>query len=152
MRLIVLAASVALAAAHPPFTHPDWAPQPHPTNPAVQPYWHGPPGDAACISAADASLIATSFGLTISNYTEALAVQLFTNNFTDQSDSVNTLIHEPGLKATDVRTSVLGNYKLRDTNKMSAWVFDLLLESRVPRRPRSPASRSLQDSEPLEYL
>lgn len=106
MRIFLLAASVALAVAHPPFEHPGWPSQPHATNPAVQPYWPGSHGDAACISAPDASLIATSFGLTISNYTEALAVQLFTNNFTDQSDSVNTLIHEPGLKATDVGTNV----------------------------------------------
>ncbi|KAG9815109.1 hypothetical protein KCV05_g18582, partial [Aureobasidium melanogenum] len=61
-----------------------------------------PPGDATCISAPDASLIATNFGLTISNYTEPLAVQLFTNNFTDQSDSVLTLMHEPGLQAQDL--------------------------------------------------
>ncbi|KAH0146845.1 hypothetical protein KCU67_g12077, partial [Aureobasidium melanogenum] len=58
--------------------------------------------DATCISAPDASLIATNFGMTISNYTEPLAVQLFTNNFTDQSDSVLTLMHEPGLQAQDL--------------------------------------------------
>jgi len=109
MRLLILAASVALAAAHPPFNHPGWPSQPHPTNPAAQPYWHG---DAACISTSDASLIATSFGLTISNYTEALAVQLFTNNFTDQSDSVNTLIHEPGLQAKDVSIGSSSKHKL----------------------------------------
>ena len=110
MRLLVLAASVALAAAHPPFDH--WPSQPYPTNPAAQPYWPGPHDDAACISTSDASLIATKFGLTISNYTEALAVQLFTNNFTDQSDSVNTLIHEPGLQAKDVSIGSLSKYKL----------------------------------------
>jgi hypothetical protein len=98
MRICILAGFVALAAAHVPFKHPSWTPQPQPTNDATRPQHSG----AACISASDASLIATSFGLTISNYTEALAVQLFTNNFTDQSDSVNTLIHEPGLQAKDV--------------------------------------------------
>ncbi|CAD0100645.1 unnamed protein product [Aureobasidium mustum] len=104
MRNFVLAALVALAAAQPPFehpnwaSHPDWASHPSPTD-APAPYH---PNGAPCISAPDASLIATSFGLTISNYTEALAVQLFTNNFTDQSDSVNTLIHEPGLTAQDL--------------------------------------------------
>jgi hypothetical protein len=98
MRTFVLAALVALAAAHPPFEHPGWASKPYPTNTATPSHSSVP-----CISAADASLIGTSFGLTISNYTEALAVQLFTNNFTDQSDSVNTLIHEPGLTAQDVR-------------------------------------------------
>lgn len=60
-----------------------------------------------CISSADAALIATKFGLTISNYTEALAVQLLSDDFTDQSDSVNTLIHEPGLVASDVRLFLL---------------------------------------------
>jgi hypothetical protein len=98
MRICIIAGFVALAAAHSPFKHPSWAPQPHSSNNATQPQH----GGATCISTADASLIATSFGLTISNYTEALAVQLFTNNFTDQSDSVNTLIHEPGLQAKDV--------------------------------------------------
>ncbi|KAI4852139.1 hypothetical protein E4T44_01679 [Aureobasidium sp. EXF-8845] len=98
MRICIIAGFVALAAAHSPFKHPSWAPQPHSSNNATQPQH----GGATCISTADASLIATSFGLTISNYTEALAVQLFTNNFTDQSDSVNTLIHEPGLQAKDL--------------------------------------------------
>jgi hypothetical protein len=98
MRICIIAGFVALAAAHAPFGHPDWRPQPHSPNNATRPQH----GSATCISAPDASLIATSFGLTISNYTEALAVQLFTNNFTDQSDSVNTLIHEPGLRAQDV--------------------------------------------------
>merc|ERR1711981_1123507 len=46
-----------------------------------------------CLCDADASLLATSFGLTISNYTQALAVQLFAEGFTDQSDSVNQLIN-----------------------------------------------------------
>jgi hypothetical protein len=106
MRIFALAALAGLAAAHAPFDHPGWPSQsgwpsqPRPTNTAAQPHQSG----AACISAPDASLIATSFGLTISNYTEALAVQLFTNNFTDQSDSVNTLIHEPGLRAQNVST------------------------------------------------
>jgi hypothetical protein len=55
----------------------------------VEAQWKWP---SSCISDADATLIGTSFGLTISNYTEALAVQLFTEGFTDQSDSVNQLI------------------------------------------------------------
>ncbi|CAD0088092.1 unnamed protein product [Aureobasidium vineae] len=115
MRTFVLAALVALTAAHSPFEHPGWPSQPAwPSRPAwpsqaagssqLNPTEAASPSavpDATCISAPDASLIATSFGLTISNYTEALAVQLFTNNFTDQSDSVNTLIHEPGLQAQD---------------------------------------------------
>lgn len=90
MRSFVLSALVALAAAHAPVSPPGPPPPPP------------PPGDATCISAPDASLIATNFGMTISNYTEPLAVQLFTNNFTDQSDSVLTLMHEPGLQAQDV--------------------------------------------------
>ncbi|KAH0387163.1 hypothetical protein KCU92_g2024, partial [Aureobasidium melanogenum] len=91
MRSFVLAALVVLAAAHPSVSPPGPPPPPPP-----------PPGDATCISAPDASLIATNFGMTISNYTEPLAVQLFTNNFTDQSDSVLTLMHEPGLQAQDL--------------------------------------------------
>ncbi|KAG9677416.1 hypothetical protein KCU99_g1676, partial [Aureobasidium melanogenum] len=90
MRSFVLSALVALAAAHAPVSPPGPPPPPP------------PPGDATCISAPDASLIATNFGMTISNYTEPLAVQLFTNNFTDQSDSVLTLMHEPGLQAQDL--------------------------------------------------
>ncbi|KAG9518272.1 hypothetical protein KCV07_g5686, partial [Aureobasidium melanogenum] len=91
MRSFVLAALVVLAAAYPSVSPPGPPPPPPP-----------PPGDATCISAPDASLIATNFGMTISNYTEPLAVQLFTNNFTDQSDSVLTLMHEPGLQAQDL--------------------------------------------------
>lgn len=88
MRSFISAALlVVLAAAHPSVSPPGPPP---------------PPGEATCISAPDASLIATKFGMTISNYTSPLAVQLFTNNFTDQSDSVLTLMHEPGLQAQDV--------------------------------------------------
>ncbi|KAK6002256.1 hypothetical protein QM012_001894 [Aureobasidium pullulans] len=92
MRSFIFAALVVLVAAHPSI--PPSASPPPPLPP--------PPGDVPCISGPDASLIATKFGLTISNYTEALAVQLFTNNFTDQSDSVLTLMHEPGLQAQDL--------------------------------------------------
>ncbi|KAG9637476.1 hypothetical protein KCU95_g17085, partial [Aureobasidium melanogenum] len=91
MRSFISAALVVLAAVHPSVSLPGPPPPPPP-----------PPGDATCISAPDASLIATNFGMTISNYTEPLAVQLFTNNFTDQSDSVLTLMHEPGLQAQDL--------------------------------------------------
>ncbi|KAI4724965.1 hypothetical protein E4T49_07281 [Aureobasidium sp. EXF-10728] len=87
MRAFVLAAFVALAVAHPSVP----APPPPPSPPS-----------ATCISAPDASLIATNFGSTISNYTKAVAVQLFTNNFTDQSDGVLTLMNEPGLQASDL--------------------------------------------------
>lgn len=148
MRICVIAGFVALAAAHAPFKHPSWTPQPHSPNNATQPQH----GSATCISASDASLIATSFGLTISNYTEALAVQLFTNDFTDQSDSVNTLIHEPGLQAKDVSIQASSRHTARNANRVSAWIFDLRIKSRLPRRPRSPASGPLQDSKPLEHL
>jgi hypothetical protein len=50
-----------------------------------------------CLTTGDAQILAHSFGQTISNYTTALAVQLFTNDFTDQSDSVNSLIQNSPL-------------------------------------------------------
>lgn len=50
-----------------------------------------------CLGSGDAQVLATSFGQTISNYTTELAVQLFTNDFTDQSDSVNSLIQNSPL-------------------------------------------------------
>lgn len=56
--------------------------------------------NSCCLSEADANLLATEFGLTISNYTNALAVQLFAEGFMDQSDSVNQLINSgppPGI-------------------------------------------------------
>jgi hypothetical protein len=102
MRVYIIAGLVALAGAHPFFELPSWTPQPRSTDKATQPQH----GGATCISTSDAALIAKSFGLTISNYTEALAVQLFTNNFIDQSDSASTLIHQPGLKAQDVSANV----------------------------------------------
>lgn len=95
MRTFFLAALTTLAAAHPSVAAPGAAPPPPPPPPP-------PPKDTTCISAPDASLIASKFGLTISNYSEPLAVRLFTNNFTDQSDGVLTLMHEPGLQAQDV--------------------------------------------------
>jgi hypothetical protein len=147
MRIFALAALAGLAVAHAPFDHPGWPSQPHPT--AAQPH-HG--SNTTCISTPDASLIATSFGLTISNYTEALAVQLFTNNFTDQSDSVNTLIHEPGLQAKDVSTQAYEENIIQITDILIARILDLHLKSRIPRRTGSPTPRSFQDPEPLEHL
>lgn len=101
MRTLVFAALVALTAAHPSVAPPSAPPPPPP-----------PPGAAACISASDASLVATKFGLTISNYSEPLAVQLFTNNFTDQSDGVLTLMNEPGLQAQDASIITIRSVRL----------------------------------------
>lgn len=148
MRTFVLAALVALAAAHPPFEHPGWTAPPYPNNTATPSHHSGVP----CISAADASLIGTSFGLTISNYTEALAIQLFTNDFTDQSDSVNTLIHEPGLAAQDVSQVQINPNTQGADSLHKAGLLDLHLESRVPRRPGSSTTRSIQDPQSLEHL
>ncbi|CAD0084075.1 unnamed protein product [Aureobasidium vineae] len=101
MHIFILAAFVALAAAHPS------APAPNPPSPPPP----GPPS-ATCISAPDASLVATNFGFTISNSTKDVAVQLFTNNFTDQSDGVLTLMNEPGLQAQDVSRANINSFHL----------------------------------------
>ena len=68
-----------------------------------------------CLCDADASLLATSFGLTISNYTQALAVQLFAEGFTDQSDSVNQLINTSPLPPHPVCLRVRLHDCLADT-------------------------------------
>ena len=46
-----------------------------------------------CMTSADAAIIGKSFGLLISSYTTELAVKLLASDFTDQADSVNTLIN-----------------------------------------------------------
>ena len=45
-----------------------------------------------CLSDGDAETIGYDFGQLISNYTQALADQVLASTFTDQSDSVITLI------------------------------------------------------------
>ena len=66
-----------------------------------------------CLTSGDAQVLANSFGQTISNYTTALAVQLFTNDFTDQSDSVNSLIRNSPLPDIPVCLGFVLFYKGR---------------------------------------
>ncbi|KAH0368212.1 hypothetical protein KCU65_g4110, partial [Aureobasidium melanogenum] len=126
MRSFILAALVVLAAA----------------NPSVS-----PPGPA-CISGPNASLIAMKFGMTISNYTESLAVQLFTNNFTDQSDSVLTLMHEPGLRAQDV--SIVTTFPTSQyTNNTTSYQLGHLT---LPSKTAFLAAQGAQPNVPFEIL
>ncbi|KAG9531044.1 hypothetical protein KCU93_g2139, partial [Aureobasidium melanogenum] len=138
MRSFVLAALVVLAAAHPSVSPPGPPPPPPP-----------PPGDATCISAPDASLIATNFGMTISNYTEPLAVQLFTNNFTDQSDSVLTLMHEPGLQAQDVGVVITRLHPSQYTNDIISHQLGKLTFSS---KANFLAAQGAQPNVPFEIL
>jgi hypothetical protein len=78
-----------------------------------------------CLSNADANILATSFGQTISNYTTELAVQLFTNDFTDQSDSVNSLIQNSPLPNIPVSSTRHPSYSLLPASNVSGWM-DLL--------------------------
>lgn len=64
----------------------------------------GSPGESVpfCIDSADAAVIGRDFGLLISNYTNELAVRLLAEGFTDQADSVNTLINNSPLPDQEV--------------------------------------------------
>lgn len=55
-----------------------------------------------CIHSTDAAVIGRDFGLLISNYTNELAVRLLAEGFTDQADSVNTLINNSPLPDQEV--------------------------------------------------
>lgn len=56
-----------------------------------------------CLSTADAEVLGKSFGLLISNYTTELANQLLADEFTDQADSINTLINNSPMPNQPVR-------------------------------------------------
>jgi hypothetical protein len=57
----------------------------------------------SCISPADAILIANGFGQILSNFSMSFGDNLIADDYTDQSDSVATLMHSPNLLASDVR-------------------------------------------------
>jgi hypothetical protein len=50
------------------------------------------PRDAFCLCDSDADVIANDFAQLISNYSEDFAKKVLADDYTDQSDSVNTLI------------------------------------------------------------
>ncbi|CAD0099393.1 unnamed protein product [Aureobasidium mustum] len=56
----------------------------------------------SCISAADAVLIADGFGQILSNFSTSFGDILIADGYTDQSDSVATLMHSPNVIASDL--------------------------------------------------
>src|SRR5947208_925265 len=50
------------------------------------------PRDAFCLCDSDADVIGNDFAQLISNYSEEFATKVLADDYTDQSDSVNTLI------------------------------------------------------------
>lgn len=56
----------------------------------------------SCISAADAVLIADGFGQILSDSSTSFGDILIADGYTDQSDSVSTLMHSPNVIASDV--------------------------------------------------
>jgi len=59
-----------------------------------RPYWAGRPGrDSSCMSDAEAQGVADNFRESIADYSDALALRAFTENFHDYSDSVIELIN-----------------------------------------------------------
>lgn len=61
-----------------------------------------------CISAADAVLVADGFGQVLSNFSMSWGDILIADGYTDQSDSVATLMHSPNVVASDVSSNLLG--------------------------------------------
>lgn len=61
---------------------------------------------ASCISAADAVLVANGFGQILSNFSTSFGDILIADGYTDQSDSVSTLMHSPNVVASDVSPSL----------------------------------------------
>ncbi|KAH0354552.1 hypothetical protein KCU81_g1111, partial [Aureobasidium melanogenum] len=57
---------------------------------------------ASCISAADAVLVANGFGQILSNFSTSFGDILIADGYTDQSDSVSTLMHSPNVVASDL--------------------------------------------------
>lgn len=108
--LALTLAGPTLTAANPPanpgwsFTSPStWAsgwgkPADAPSPPPAwsAPSWPAPPAatptPTACVTDAQATVIANQFAQLISNYSVALADAVLAENYFDQADSVNTLI------------------------------------------------------------
>ncbi|KAG9561478.1 hypothetical protein KCU71_g7101, partial [Aureobasidium melanogenum] len=61
-----------------------------------------------CISAADAVLVANGFGQILSNFSTSWGDVLIADGFTDQSDSVATLMHSPNVVASDLGSITFG--------------------------------------------
>ncbi|KAG9846245.1 hypothetical protein KCU98_g6158, partial [Aureobasidium melanogenum] len=64
--------------------------------------------NASCISAADAVLVANGFGQILSNFSTSWGDVLIADGFTDQSDSVATLMHSPNVVASDLGSITFG--------------------------------------------
>lgn len=62
------------------------------------------PRDAFCLCDSDADVIANDFAQLISNYTNDFATAVLADDYTDQSDSVNTLIDSGTTSPLAVRT------------------------------------------------
>jgi hypothetical protein len=62
------------------------------------------PRDAFCLCDSDADVIANDFAQLISNFTTTFANEVLADDYTDQSDSVNTLIDSGTTSPLAVRT------------------------------------------------
>ncbi|EMC98285.1 hypothetical protein BAUCODRAFT_419645 [Baudoinia panamericana UAMH 10762] len=62
--------------------------RPHPQSDSSSPSW------GYCLTKSEAQQIATNYGVLIANYSTALADAALSPNFTDYSESVNTLINQ----------------------------------------------------------
>ncbi|KAK6008592.1 hypothetical protein QM012_000495 [Aureobasidium pullulans] len=62
----------------------------------------------SCISTADAVLVANGFGQILSNFSTSWGDILIADGYTDQSDSVATLMHSPNLVASDLGKITFG--------------------------------------------
>jgi len=62
------------------------------------------PRDTFCLCDSDAEVIGNDFAQLISNYSATFANEVLANDYTDQSDSVNTLIDSGTTSPIPVRT------------------------------------------------
>jgi hypothetical protein len=112
------------------------------------------PRDAFCLCDSDADVIGNDFAQLISNYSADFANKVLANDYTDQSDSVNTLIDSGTTSPIPVCT--LLHYKVLLSSRLivlsTARFLDLRHQGCFPRWPKWPAKRSIHHPPDMAHL
>jgi hypothetical protein len=112
------------------------------------------PRDAFCLCDSDADVIANDFAQLISNYTNDFATAVLADDYTDQSDSVNTLIDSGTTSPLAVRTLLYDpqTFASRLTSASVARFYHLRYQGRFPCRPERTARYPIHHPPDMAHL
>jgi len=96
-----------------------------------------------CLTDQDAFVVANNFAQTISNFSVPLAEAVFSDDFTDQSDSVNSLIDGGMQTPFPVGLMIRTSKSFANQQHSSATLPSLPRPNSSPRKARRPTSLSL---------